>query len=346
MRWCTPFAIAAMGAMTAAPQTPGTLAGKVVGRDGGPAIGVEVAPFWLGGVGGPTGFRPYGGDTTGAQGTFQIRAAQPRFPAALFAIHSTECRGAIIAVPDAAHAGELMLRLLPLRQVRYEFRSPGLKDLSQARITLQLRSGPVFSQITGALAGTILLPPGAFTLSISAAGGSQTSIDFAVAEADLVLDPIPLPNNIGQYYGRTPPRLAGLQQVNGGPFAPDGLRGKWVVLYFWGYWCAPCINEGLPKLKEFYIREHAHRDRFEVLAIHENGVAGTISADELSRKLEALAKDKWSGEPLPFPVLLDRTGDLIRNWGISAYPTVALLSPEGVLMQGDLETLDRMLKRQ
>ncbi len=341
MRWYATLILASMGTVAAAPQPSAVLLGKVTDRDGNPVPGVEVAQFWLAGSGGRTGFRAYGASKTDAKGAFEIRVNQMHFPSTLFAIESQGHSGAIMTVPDVGVSAQLTLQLMPLHQVHYRFQSPDLTDLSHTRITLQPESGPMFSQIAGPLAGTISLPPGAYTLRIAAPGGAQSEIHFNVSEADLELDPVRLPANIDQYYGRIPPPIVGLQQVNGSSFVAEKLRGKWVLLYFWGYWCAPCVNEGLPKLKRFYTAHQGDRRVFEILAIHENGVAGTLSTDELRQKLDALAKDKWSGEVLPFPVLFDRTGEVIRSWGITAYPTVALLNPEGVLIRGDVETLER-----
>ena len=101
----------------------------------------------------------------------------------------------------------------------------------------------------------------------------------------------------------------------------------------------------MPKLKRFYETNRKRLGEFEILAIHENGVAGPITLEELKQKLDSLAKNKWSGEPLPFPVLLDRSGDTIKTWGISEYPTVAVINPKGELTEGGLETLQRALDR-
>ena len=344
MRWYAVLALAALGDMAAA-QTPAAVVGKVIDQDGNPAPGVEVAPFWLGGSGTPAGFRAYGSSKTNAQGTFEIRVNQPRFPMTLFAVEPEAHRGAILTVPDAAHAAQLTLRLVPLSRVRYQFQSPGSIDLSHTRITLQPKPGAMFSQIAGPLAGTICLPPGTYTIGVAVPGGGQKEVDFTVSEGDFELAPVQLRGDIERYYGRIPPPLTGLQQVNNPSFGAEQLRGKWVLLYFWGYWCAPCVNEGLPKLMRFYTRNHGDNAAFEIIAIHENGVAGTITAEELRQRLAALAKEKWSGEALPFPVFLDRTGEVIQSWGVTAYPTVALLNPEGILVRGDLETLQRALGR-
>lgn len=42
-----------------------------------------------------------------------------------------------------------------------------------------------------------------------------------------------------------------LNDINGKPFSLSGLRGKYVVIDFWGSWCIWCIK-GMPKMKEYY----------------------------------------------------------------------------------------------
>ncbi|MEQ1826440.1 MAG: TlpA disulfide reductase family protein [Pirellula sp.] len=38
------------------------------------------------------------------------------------------------------------------------------------------------------------------------------------------------------------------------PIAPDDMKGKVVVLHFWGYWCSPCLKEypGIVELQKKY----------------------------------------------------------------------------------------------
>ena len=307
---------------------------------------MEVAAFWLGGSPDASGFRAYGAVKTDGQGAFKLGAGQPHFPATLFAMDSGRRRGALVALSDAGAARQVVLRLRPLRRVSYRFQASGVADLSRTRITLQPASGPMFSQIAGAAESTVSVPPGAYTIGIAAPGGGQEEVHFEVSDRDVILPPIRLPENIAQHYGRTAPPLEGVLQIGGGSFTAGSLRGKWVLVYFWGYWCAPCVNEGLPRLRRFYDRNRDRLGAFEILAIHENGVAGTITAGELRRRLDGLTRDQWSGEALPFPVLLDSSGDIIKAWGITAYPTVALINPKGELTSGDLETLQRALDRE
>jgi thiol-disulfide isomerase/thioredoxin len=200
----------------------------------------------------------------------------------------------------------------------------------------------MFSQIAGPTEGVLLLPPGKYTLAISSPDTEPTEVSFEVANHDLKLDAIHLAAGIAQYYGHAAPALGDVEPVNAGAFSADGLRGKWVLIYFWGHWCTPCINAALPKLAHFYEQNLQNKGRFEMVAVHENGVAGRITVAELKEKLASLEKQKW-GKALPFPVLLDRAGEVIRTWGISVYPTTAIIRPDGVLIRGDLETLSNEL---
>jgi thiol-disulfide isomerase/thioredoxin len=314
---------------------PGSLrTGSVVDERGNPVRSVEIAPFWLGGSRTESGFRAFGAVRSDALGSFEIELG--RFPATLFAVDSDGRRGAIVVVSDTP--GNIRIELQPLWRVGYRFEGPSLTDLSQSRIMLKPASGPIFSQIAGATEGDLLLPPGGYALSVSSPGGKQTDVGFEVTDHDLTLRPIPLGMGIAQFYGHAAPELKDAEAVNARSFSPEGLRGKWVLVYFWGYWCAPCVNEGLPKLARFYGRNLKNRDRFEIVAVHENGVERQIGVEELKTKLLSLEKQKW-GKPLPFPVVLDRTGGIIKTWGICAYPTTAIIDPSGVLIRGDLETL-------
>ena len=42
-----------------------------------------------------------------------------------------------------------------------------------------------------------------------------------------------------------------LNDINGKPFTFSSLRGKYVVIDFWGSWCGWCIK-GMPKMEEYY----------------------------------------------------------------------------------------------
>lgn len=76
--------------------------------------------------------------------------------------------------------------------------------------------------------------------------------------------------------------------------------------------------------------DHAdHRDKFEILAIHDEQAK---TFEELDKKLEGVKKNYWQGKDLPFPVLLDAKGETNKLFGVRHYPTGILIDPEGKLV--------------
>ncbi len=71
------------------------------------------------------------------------------------------------------------------------------------------------------------------------------------------------------------------------------------------------------------------RNQFEVFAIHDKSVK---SFDELDKKLSKIKEQYWQGKDLPFPVLLDATGETGKQYGICEYPTGLLIDPDGKLV--------------
>jgi hypothetical protein len=84
----------------------------------------------------------------------------------------------------------------------------------------------------------------------------------------------------------------------------------------------------LPQLIDFYEEFEARRDEFEIIAFHRQNKK---TFEELDPDLEECKTKYWKGRDLPFPILLDDTGDTIRQLGITGYPTVLLVDPEGKL---------------
>jgi thiol-disulfide isomerase/thioredoxin len=125
---------------------------------------------------------------------------------------------------------------------------------------------------------------------------------------------------------------------------PADFRGKWLLVYFWGTGCPPCIERTLPKLREFYEAHKTHRDRFEVVAIcSEVGTKIRTMAD-FDREMKPFVKAVWNGKELPFPLLLDNTPQSMENFGVEMFGTTLLIDPTGRLVPGDELTLAAILE--
>ena len=94
----------------------------------------------------------------------------------------------------------------------------------------------------------------------------------------------------------------------------------------------------MPELIALYETHADHRDKFEIVAIHDKSLH---SFTELDKHLPKLRDSYWQGKDLPFPVLLDATGKTEEIYGVSHYPTGLLIDPAGKLVgevsPGDLE---------
>jgi peroxiredoxin len=78
---------------------------------------------------------------------------------------------------------------------------------------------------------------------------------------------------------------------------------------------------------DFYEKEKS--DRFEILAFHD---ATVKSFEELDEKLATIKDKHWKGRALPFPILLDASGETVKQYGIHAFPTTILIDPDGHLV--------------
>lgn len=123
----------------------------------------------------------------------------------------------------------------------------------------------------------------------------------------------------------------------------ESLRGKWVVLEFWGLYCETCLREEVPGLIDFYKRNESHRNRFEVIGLFLDLSGKIDSVDSLKEKLEPIRKYVWGGRAIPFPIVLDNTFSNWERYAIQGLGDYLIIDPEGRMVRGDLETLQQIL---
>ena len=96
----------------------------------------------------------------------------------------------------------------------------------------------------------------------------------------------------------------------------DDLKGKVVLLDFWGTWCPPCVAS-LPALRNLN-KKFAKTEKFVLLGISSDGDA-----------------DKWSKfivkEEMVWPQFLDRQKAVQRAFRVNVFPTYIVIDHEGVI---------------
>lgn len=144
--------------------------------------------------------------------------------------------------------------------------------------------------------------------------------------------------------GENSPKIEGTL-LNGKPFNLSDLKGQYVLVDFWGSWCAPCLVEmpGIKKINEKY-KDAAFKGA-DGLAL----VSVAIERDE-DRWRKAVAR---IGMPWEYH-LADLTtsfkfinAPIANEFGVKQVPSKFLLDENGVIIgvNQSIEELDRFLAK-
>jgi len=104
-----------------------------------------------------------------------------------------------------------------------------------------------------------------------------------------------------------------LPDLEGNTVDLQALRGKVVAVNFWATWCGPC-NQELPALAQTW-REGQGRCQ-EIVGVTEESAPADIAATV-----------KRFG--IPYPVVLDKQGDVARTFGVTEFPRTYIVDAEG-----------------
>lgn len=117
--------------------------------------------------------------------------------------------------------------------------------------------------------------------------------------------------------GATAPDFT-LRDINGQSFTLSSLRGKYVILDFWGSWCGWCIK-GIPAMKEAY---NKYKGKMEIVGID-------------CQDSEADWKKTVKEHAMPWIQVANGTGssDAIRLYGVEGFPTKVIIDPAGKILK-------------
>ena len=127
----------------------------------------------------------------------------------------------------------------------------------------------------------------------------------------------------GVYQAKLVSLTSSKKELWGRAIQPDTLKGKYVLLDFWGSWCGPC-RASHPHLKELYGKYKSRG--FEIIGIDQEHAQTAEECRNLWTT--AVAKDS-----LPWLQLINNERmadfDAVTQYGVSAFPTKILLDKEG-----------------
>lgn len=116
--------------------------------------------------------------------------------------------------------------------------------------------------------------------------------------------------------------------LDGTPFSLYDLKGRYVLLQFWGSWCGPCREEN-PHIVSLY--NQFHDKGFEVVSI------GIETIEERWRSAIRADGLRW---PYHSADMQRFKGGVASLYNIHAIPTTFLINPEGRIMGVSLSSSD------
>ena len=99
----------------------------------------------------------------------------------------------------------------------------------------------------------------------------------------------------------------------------SSLRGKYVIIDFWGAWCIWCVR-GIPSMKEAYSK---YKDQMEILGVD-------------CRDTEEKWKDAVKEHELPWKQVRcpdDQFRSLVEKYSIEGFPTKVIVDPKGKIVK-------------
>ncbi len=120
--------------------------------------------------------------------------------------------------------------------------------------------------------------------------------------------------------------------------ALDDLKGKVILLDFWGTWCGPCV-ESVPELRNLH-KKYSKEPSFVLIGISSD------SDEQVWRDFTAKNKMIW-------PQYRDKDRRIQRAFGVHAFPTYIVIDHEGIVRHQSIglswsraATLDEVIRKQ
>ncbi len=135
------------------------------------------------------------------------------------------------------------------------------------------------------------------------------------------------------------PSIKTTATLDGSEFNINSLRGKYVLIDFWGVWCGPCVKE-MPELKVF---QEKYKDKLVVLGIN--------SGDTKEKVQKFIDKHNYNWQQI-LSQRKNTSDNFVSRFNISGFPTKFIIDPRGNIVKrfvGDgveaFELLEKLLDK-
>jgi uncharacterized protein (TIGR03067 family) len=329
-------------------EFPKEIAVKVLGPDAKPVAGVIVTPF----ISQTNARLAYVMRTeTDAAGSAKLKYES--CVSGLIARDETNKRIALIQTsPEKLWRGEVNATLISECHVTGKIVCEELASLGLAvkstKVVLYHRGDTIMYCSSEEGTFEFFVPPGTYRLRAYGSDIESKTVTITVPpdRAEFVVDPIAVPATaLPLLQGKPAPELNGVIAWKGKPVKLSDLRGNYVLLEFWGYWCVPCVRS-MPVLIE--LDEKYGEKGLKILGVHVDTGGEVDTVAKLDEKIERHQKELWKGKEIPFPNALAsgksegenrKTGGPTAQYGIQSFPTCILIDREGKVV-GRIEARD------
>ena len=128
-----------------------------------------------------------------------------------------------------------------------------------------------------------------------------------------------------------------LTDQNGVRHTLSDYKGKVVLLNFWATWCGPCKME-MPDLQAVYEDYGKNQEDVVILGVaNPKTPSRPQNSDVTTEEVAAFLQEGG----YTYPTAMDETGQVFLQYGVSAFPTTFMITPEGKVYGYATGTLTR-----
>jgi thiol-disulfide isomerase/thioredoxin len=120
--------------------------------------------------------------------------------------------------------------------------------------------------------------------------------------------------------GMSVPPIKSTATLDGSEFDINSLKGKYVLIDFWGVWCGPCVEE-MPKVKEY---QEKYSDKLVVLG---------INSGDTKEKMQNFITEKGYHWQQLMSDKKNTSDNFVNRFNVKGFPTKFIIDPNGKILK-------------